>query len=134
MEQITTRDGALYYGEHECKSVDEAYACFRSDYHRSLGRDASRRLNRLGKRRERVRGYGFVFAEGEDLQQFDTGRRIDAQFLGLVGISYARSIGVWSYKHISDSDFDAYLDWVFARGKGNIRTIGVNDKVGRTRK
>lgn len=132
MEKIVRRDGVLYYGEQRCESVDEVYACFRKDYHRSLGRDASRYLNRLGSRKDRIHGFGFVFSDADALRQFNTGRRLDCYFMGLVGISYVRSIGRWNYDHIPDSDFDDYLDWVFSKGSGALRTLGLKEKTGRT--
>ena len=132
MEQIVRRGGVLYYGERKCKSVDEAYACFREDYHRSLGRNAKRRLDRFGRREERVHGAGFIFSGDDVLRRFDIGRRLDCRFMGLVGISYVRSIGRWDYDHISDSDFEDYLDWVFSKGSGALRTLGLKEKTGRT--
>lgn len=54
--------------------------------------------------------------------------------MGLVGISYVRSIGIWDYPDIAEDEFEDWLDWVYAKGSGGLKTVGVRDKVGRTSK
>ena len=66
MEKITRRQEGFYYGETKCSCADDAYRLFREDYHRSLGKNAYGRLNRLGAREERQHGYGFIFSERKE--------------------------------------------------------------------
>ena len=113
MEQITRVDGRLYYGTKQCMSVDDAYSRFRDDYHRSLGREKSNRLDRLGQRKERIHGFGFVFSgDVSDLERFGGGKRYRCRLMGL----------------------DDWLDWIFSRGNKSLITTGICDKVGRTNK
>lgn len=133
MEQITRRDGTVYYGNRRCGSIDEAYLMFRSDYHRSLGRDVHRRLDRLGQRTERIHGYGFVFEGGNSFgDMYRSLGRTRCRIMGLVGISYVRSVGLWDCPDIPDGEFERWLDWAFARGSGALTTVGTRDRVGRT--
>lgn len=135
MEQITRVDGRLYYGTKQCMSVDDAYSRFRDDYHRSLGREKSNRLDRLGQRKERIHGFGFVFSgDVSGLERFGGGKRYRCRLMGLVGISYVRGVGIWDYPDVADADFDDWLDWIFSRGNKSLITTGICDKVGRTNK
>lgn len=130
MEQIARIDGVLYYGSVRCKDIDDVYSCFRDDYHRSIGRDSNRRLNRLGQRKERVHGFGFHFTE-EPCSEYLT-HRVDCWLLGMLDICYTRSIGIWSYKDVPDEEFDAWLDTVLSAKVKHLRMRGFKDKVGRT--
>lgn len=133
MEQISKRDGKYFYGQQQCKSIDDAYGRFRDEYHKSLGRDATRRLNQLGQRSERLHGYGFVFPdEVQPNERFRVRGTTCCYILGLIGISYVRTIGIWDYGDVPDEDFDAWLDFVYRRGNRGLRTLGKGDKVGRT--
>lgn len=133
MEQITRKDGRIYYGSEPCESVNDAYSRFRDDCHVALGRERSNRLDRLGQRRERIHGFGFVFSDGvPGMAKFGGGRRYRCRLMGLVGISYVRGIGLWDYADVEDADFDEWLDWVFSRGNRLLATTGVRDRVGRT--
>ena len=135
MEQITRRDGIVYYGEQRCESIDDAYCRFRSDYHRGLGKEVYQRLDRLGQRVERIHGHGFVFAGGNSFgDKFKPLGRTKCRIMGLVGISYVRVIGLWDYPELQEEEFEQWLDWVYARGSGALRTVGTRDKVGRTSK
>ena len=135
MEQITKRGNDYYYGEVLCHSVDDAYYRFREDYHASLGRDSSRRLGRIGKRAERIHGFGFVY-EGGTPAEYDTGgvEKVPYRILGLIGIHYSRILGCWDYSYVRDEDFEVWFDWVFRKGTRQLKKIGVKDKSGRTRK
>ena len=133
MEQIVKENGVLYYGEEICVSVDDAYSKFRKDYHKSIGRASYKRLDRLGQRKERIHGYGFVFEPGYSITHF-TGKKTVCRILGLVGISYVRIVGIWDYSEVQDEDFERWIDYAFSRGSGALRTVGLNLKVGRTSK
>lgn len=135
MKDIVRKDGRLYYGNDLCKSADDAYRRFRKDYHESLGRNVHIRLDRLGHRKERIHGYGFVFSDGNSFGEcFKDYGRTRCYILGLMGLSYVRSIGIWDYRMIPDEQFEDWLDWVFAKGSKALKTVGVTDKVGRTSK
>lgn len=135
MEDITRRDGKFYYGEQECDSVDDAYLRFRMDYHDSLGRDAFRRLDRLGQRRERIHGYGFELPGREKLDsEFFGFGRTRYRILGLVGISYCRIVGLWDMPELDDEQFDRWFDWAFSKGSNGLVLVGRKDRSGRTSK
>lgn len=132
MEQITRIDGVLYYGSVRCKTIDEVYLHFREDYHRSIGRDSNRRLNRLGQRTELVHGFGFHFTDEPDYTYLT--HRVDCWLLGMLDICYTRSIGIWSYREVPDEEFDTWLDTVLSAKVKHLRMRGFRDKVGRTSK
>lgn len=137
MEQIVKVDGILYYGGCRCRDADDAYRRFRDDYHSSLGRDASRRLNRYGSRKERIRGFGFVLVDDvrESLQRtFGECGKCKCYQLGLVGISYAFILGCWDYPVLSDTDLELWIDWALSSGSKALVRKGRKDKSGRTSK
>lgn len=134
MEQITKRDGIFYYGEEQCQSVDHAYRKFRKDYHEGLGRQVHGRLDRLGSRKERIHGYGFVFSEEVRPKEYFLGHGRVPYTMSLVVLCYCRFIGYPSYAHISDGDFEHWLDWAFSKGNGILRLALRKDKAGRTSK
>ncbi len=129
MEQITKREGTIYYGEQRCTDIDAAYGLYRRDYHKSVGRAAYKRLDRLGQRRERVHGYGFVFERCpayEGVQE-----KVRTRLLGLVSGSYCRIFGCWDVP-CGDEAFDDWFDFVFRKGSGLVSLVGTNEKAGRT--
>ena len=136
MEQITKRDGLFYYGERKCLCADDAYCRFRDDYHRSLGRRAYERLNRIGQREERVHGYGFVFKSKMDCGGMDRGGngKTPVRLLGIVAGAYCRGVGAWDIPCESEEEFERWFDWAFSKGSGALRLVGRNDKAGRTSK
>ena len=135
MEQIILRNGALYYGEKRCRTIDDAYKYFRKDYHTALGKETHGRLDRLGQRKERIHGYGFVFSGQTGLDELFHGyKKIDCMIMGLMGISYVRVIGLWDYNKIPDDLFEDWFDWAFTKGNKALRTVGTKCKVGRTSK
>jgi len=136
MEQIVRRDGQIYYGERRCESADDAYCRFRDDYHRALGRRAYDRLNRFGRREERVHGYGFVHSAEVDRGGMDgrTDRKVPVRILGLVEGAYCRGVGAWDIPCESEEEFDRWFEWAFSRGSGVLRLVGRKDKAGRTSK
>ena len=132
MVEIKKIDGVYWYGKQRCDTVEEAYRHFREDYHLSLGKAVHLRLNRLGNRKERVHGFGFVFADepgGMDC------RRVPCRILGLAHITYFRIVGCWDMA-FGDDEFDRWLDYAFS--EKNCRTALVldnrKDKAGRTSK
>ena len=136
MEQITRRDGALYYGGRRCRGPEEAYSRFRDDYNAACGRNAYRRLGRIGQRTERIHGSGFDFAEGSLPEGDEFGRygKLRCWMGGLVGLSYSRITGLQAYGHIPDEVFDGWLDWALSRGSGGLITLGARKGTGRKSK
>lgn len=135
MEQIIRKDGRIFYGEIRCSDADDAYCRFRADYHASIGREAFLRLNRLGQRTERIHGYGFDFVQEQIPVRREVGR-IKAYMLGLVGTSYCRGVGRWDLpcEALDDDSAWEFIDWIFSRRSGALRTVGIKDKSGRTSK
>lgn len=137
MEQIRKADGGYYYGTTFCRTADEVYELFRGDYHASLGKKSYRRLNRLGQRKERLHGFGFEFADGTWPQgeRFKALGRVRYYILGLVGISYWRTVGLWDSPKFNDEDeYWEWFHWAFSRGSGGARLVGLRQKHGRTSK
>ncbi len=133
MEKITRYDGVYYYGGERCRGIDDAYSKFREAVHAEAGRRSPLRLDRLGSRKERVHGYGFVFERPlPDNDSFSSRIRTRCHILGFLGIGYVRSIGCWDYADIGEEEFDSWLDWVFTKGRGALRVVGNRDRVGRT--
>lgn len=134
MEQITSHNGRLYYGNKECRNADEAYTLFRRDYHESLGRNVYRRLNRLGNRKERVHEFGFVFSgtNHKGAECYFPKHSI-RYWMGLVLLCYCRFTGVWEYRDVTDGSFDAWFDWAFSKGSRALR-LARREKSGRTSK
>lgn len=127
MEQITKRDGRYYYGERLCDGVDGAYAIFRADYNESLGKNVYDRLGRLGGRKERIHGYGFVFSEEVDFGCVGMPTTIPYRIIGLIGISYCRIIGLWDMQGMTDDNCEDYMDYILASGRGRLRLVGRKD-------
>lgn len=136
MEQIVRRDGRIYYGERVCRDADDAYCRFRNEYHESLGKRAYYRLNRIGQRKERIHGYGFVLGEPLRNPEAETGggRRVPVRLLGLVAGSYCRILGGWDIPDLDEQEFDRWFDWAFSEGSGALMLVGRKDKSGRTDK
>lgn len=129
MEQIVKKDGQLYYGTIQCKSVNDAYNAFRKDYHSSLGKAVYQRLDRLGQRKEYLHGYGFIF-DSSSVSEWKPGERhrYNCYILDKVDLGYVRTIGCWDYPDIKEEEFEKWLDWVYERGKGRMRTLDVRTK------
>ncbi len=132
MEKITRINSSYYYGAESYSSADAVYKKFRNEYHKTLKRNFHYRLDTIGQRKERIHGFGFVFKP--TLECDFSAARYTCFLLGLVDISYVRSIGIWEYKDIKDEDFGLWLDWIFRRGTKSLRLVGAKDKVGRTSK
>ena len=135
MEQITKKDGQIYYGRVRCLTADDAYEHFRRDYHSLIGRSAFSRLDRLGQREERVHDSGFVFSPHLPLVPGKILGRVPVpvRLLGLVGVSYCRIIGE-GIPSMNEDDLEYWLDYVLQSGSGCLRLVGKNDKAGRTSK
>lgn len=136
MEQITKRDGYVYYGEHKCADIDDAYERFRMDYHKSLGRKTSWRLDRIGRRRERIHGFGCVFTDESaprEQQYFPRGRQ-KIFLLGLVDIHYFWIMHLEDNGMTDDQQFD-YIDWLMMKGNKTLMFVDRKKKnTGRTSK
>lgn len=122
MEQIVVSDGRWFYGDRECDGADGAYRLFRDEWNASVGRVASRRLGRLGSRRERVHGYGIVFSGDWDKPEI---RGVSRVFLmGLVCGSYCRMLDLGCVPDgLDDDGVYEWLDALFERGGGLLRTV-----------
>lgn len=135
MEQIERKDGAYYYGKIRCNTIDDAYDEFRAEYHATLGRDSSRRLDRIGQRTERIHGFGFVFADnpsGRDERGGDG--KVRYRLLGLSGIHYVRILSVGDAPNFTEEGFERWFDRAFSAGSGMLRLEKVREKSGRTSK
>lgn len=136
MEQIKRKGDVIYYGQHKCKSPDEAYVLLRDAYHAGLGKRVYHKLNRSG-RRERIHGYGFVLrkaARKPEGIRGGSGETVRYRILGILDIAYCRIVGINDMHDVSEEEFDGYLDWLFEAGKGRLRLVGRKDGVGRTDK
>lgn len=135
MEQISRKDGIIYYGGQPCDDIDDAYMLFRRDYHDSIGRRAFSRMDRLGQRSERIHGFGFVFRGGHGLGSVVHGHRRRRCFLlGLVNLSYCWIVGLSDMARLDERELDGYIDMIFEKGSGMLKFIGKRDGHGRTSK
>lgn len=133
MEQIRSVDGRLYYGDFECRDASEAYMRFRDDYHKALGGKYYRRLN-MPAREERIHGYGFDFTPeySEELsRRFECYPTASNRIMGIVDISYCRLVTLDRLPKFTDEEYWKYMDWLFERGTGRLKTEG-RDGSGRT--
>lgn len=134
MEQIVKRGGVYYYGEVECINADDAYWRWREDYHKWLGRAVYRRLGRIGTRKERVHGWGFVY-DREPVLSGVPGELVPTRLLGLIQGSYCRMLGAWDLPgEMGDDEFDGWIEWAFSERTRAVRLIGRRQKTGRTSK
>lgn len=132
MEQITKRHGEYYYGERACRDADDAYKRLRKDYYESLGRVAAFRFN-AKRRKERIHGFGFVFAEECKPRPLGT-KRVQCWMLGMLDICYCRMFGQWDIPVDTEEEFDTWFDWALSQGSGAIMTRDLHGKKGRTSK
>ena len=134
MEQIVRKNRVYYYGEVECFNVDDAYWRWREDYHKKLGRAVYRRLGRVGTRKERVHGWGFVY-DKEPVLSGVPGELVPTRLLGLIQGSYCRMFGAWDLPGgVGDDEFDEWVEWALSERTRAVRMIGRKQKVGRTSK
>ena len=131
MEQITKLGGRYYYGNVECDGIEEAYSRIREDYHRSLGRRAFLRLDRLGQRRERLHGFGFHQLAGYEIPGEYKCRRVPYYILGMLGISYVRIVGLWDLPDMPEEELEKYVEALFTRGSGMLSLRSRKGKAGR---
>jgi len=139
MEQIRKEDGVYYYGNSACQTVDEAYQRFREEYHKSLGKQFYYRLNQLGRRTERLNGFGFVRSKGiQPPEWYKAGvvpcGRVPYYILGLVGIHYCRITGARFFPDTDEDRFWELFEWAFTRGSGVLKRVGTRDNAGRKSK
>ena len=124
MEAIQYTDGNYYYGIRRCIDVDEAYSLFRRDYHESLGAAVHNRLDRLGRRRERVHGYGFVFTGDLPYHFSYDGKRVPCYIMGIVGLSYCRMVDMgYSPEGLDEDDMYRWIDFIYRRGCGILKML-----------
>lgn len=125
MESVKRISGKLYYGDYECNDADEAYRKFRDDYNRKLGKAVRIRLDRLGSRKERVHGFGFVREDSFIPKHCGPSTKTRYNLIGLYNLSY------WWNIDISQIDEDIFEDWVeFALTKksGALTQVGRSNR------
>lgn len=132
MEQIERINGILFYGKDQCKDVEELYRRFREDYHRSIGRAAYKRLNRIGSRHERVHESGLIFSERRHNPIGVSERMVPVRFLGLISGAYCKVLCGWDLPEGTEEELEQWIDWAFSKGSGALRIVGKNLKTGRT--
>lgn len=120
-----------YYGTVRCASADDAYLEFRAEYHSFIGRDSSRRLDRIGQRKERIHEFGFCRDSAYGGEGFPA--KVRYRILGLVGIHYCRVVGIWDIGGLEEEAVEEWIERAFTRGSGMLRLVG-KDKSGRTSK
>jgi len=138
MEQIVKRDGVYYYGETRCDDADHAYRLFRADYHRSVGKVSWLRLDRIGRRTERIHDQHAYFIPGAVEDKRFSGcaaRPVPIRLLGIIGISYCYILGMRDYPMGLDEESVArWLDWAFTEQGQKFSLVGRKEKAGRTSK
>lgn len=134
MEQITRRNGVIYYGEQQCVDIEDAYKRFRRDYHDGLGREVYKRLDRIGRREERIHGFGFIFDKSLDFGNDFSGCARVPYRMALVGMFYCRFIGIEDIQNVPEDRYEDWFDWAFSKGSGALRLVGRKDGSGRTSK
>lgn len=134
MEQIRRIGDELYFGTERCLDINDAYSRFRAAYHKLLGRDSSRKLDRLGQRAERVHGYGFHFERHPGMLDGGWLKRVPCYLLGLVHVCYCRGVGIWDLPDMDEQTVEAWFDWAFESGNKTLRMSGKRFKSGRTSK
>ena len=130
MEQITKREGKIFYGQRKCANADEAYRRFRDEYHNELGKKVFQRLNRRG-RKERIHEYGFVFSVARQPPEEVGFCRIRYRLFSVIGISYCRIVSGWDMPEMDDDLYEEWFDWAFSRGSGALILVGRKDGYGR---
>ena len=134
MEQIRKTGDCYYYGEVCCDTIEQVYELFRTDFNEKAGRDSFGRLDHLGRRKERIHGFGFDFAEKVGTETFRRCGKVRYRLLGLVGISYCRMLGRDDCPILPDEQFEQWFDYAFSRGSGVLRLVGRKKNTGRTSK
>lgn len=135
MEQITRKDHTLYYGNYKCESAEEAYERFRTDYNKECGKGTFSRLEKIGKRTERVHGFGFYRSPDYRFPiDFSDQRRTDCRLLGIAHTSYCRIVMFDDIPPKGQDNFWEWFEWAFSRGTNALRLVGRKDKSGRTSK
>lgn len=134
MEQINIRNGEYYYGEEKCSDANDLYCRFRTDYHRELGRVASKRLDKP-VREERIHGFGFCFDRPVRTEpRWLKYKKVKYRLLGLIGTSYYRIFGIWDCPEVTDDEYEDWFDWAFSQNSKAITLVGKNERYGRTGK
>lgn len=132
MEQMTKVGRFYMYGSRKCRNADAAYVAFRADCIAEAGRDTSKYPDRIGRRKERVHGFGFV-RESDAPLNIELDKRIPCRTLGLVCLSYCRIVGAWDFpKTETDSDAEQLVERMFTKGSGMLCFPGRKEHAGRT--
>lgn len=128
-------DGLLYYGNTVCQSPDEAYKLFREDYHKSIGRDANRKLNREGQRTDVLHWKGFTLSKPyfEYLKsKWEGFQTVRSSVIGILQTSYCRTVACEGLEKVDDSSIDECLDWVLSDCSNVLVLVNRKNGLGRT--
>lgn len=131
MEQITKKDGVLYYGDRRCRDIDEVYVLFRDDYNRRIGKAVYLRLDRLGQRKERVHGFGFVRRNGFVPTLRRPVAKAKYRLLGLCCQSYWWSIDV---SNIDEDLFEEWVEYALTKDSKALTYVGRSNRKRKKRK
>ena len=133
MEQIVRRDGVLYYGKRRCNSASDAYRLFQEDHDRAVVRAAYNKLGRLGQRKERIHGFGFVRPWDDEVpgEEFLSLGQVPYRIMGILGISYCRIVGIWDIPPMSEEKFERWFEWAFTKDSGGLVLRGRKEGFGR---
>jgi len=125
MEQIKRIEGTIYYGNIQCVDADEAYRRFRNDYHKLIGKAVYLRLDKLGRRTERVHGFGISRISNNLYTDFEYKKRARCWLLGLVCQSYWWAIEV---PEMDDDLFDEWIEYALTKGTKAFQFMGLRKK------
>jgi len=136
MEQITKRDGVLYYGETPCKDENDAYDWFHDEYNERMGKSFSLYLENIMQRTERIHEFGFVrlWNDKPERENCFGRRRTKYRLMGLIGIHYCRIFGMWDYPKLTDEEFERWFEWAMTRGNDAVVLVERKSASGRTSK
>ena len=134
MEQVTKKDGVLYYGEQRCGTIDDVYRRFRDEYNSLVGRAAYKRLSRVGSRSERIHEFGFVFDTPSDKDKGLPWGKHTLKLLGLVCGSYIWDLDASRFPDMEEQELMSVLDSILEKGSKMMRKTGKTVGSGRNDK
>lgn len=137
MEQIVRIGDSLYYGKILCSSPDKAYRLFREDYHKEIGKDANRRLNREGQRTDVIHWGGFTLSEPYYRLLADKWGgfpKVRSSVIGILHTSYCRTIECQEFDNVDEDCIAELLDWVLSDKSKSLVLVNRKNGLGRTNK
>ena len=101
-----------------------------------MGKSSSLYLENLGKRKERISGFGIPHRWNNMPQREPCfgHHKTKYRILGLVGVHYFRTIDLADVPEMTDEEFNRWLEWALAKGSNALTLVGTHDKAGRTNK